>query len=172
MWHYKVKIMREYFVSIVFALLALMILSGCATAEERAARAAERAAKVRTALTERNYKIGIEHMYPMKGGAKSVTAGYTVEVRNDSLFSYLPYIGRAYQIPYGGGKGLIFSEPIGSYQESQKKNGQRRIEISIKNEEDTYLYAIDVWDNGSSQIDVQPRQRERIMYSGEMKFNK
>ena len=164
--------MKKYFVSTMIALLALVMLNGCATAEERAARAAEQAAKVRNALTERNYIIGIEHMYPMKGGAKSVSAGYTVEVRNDSLFSYLPYIGRAYQIPYGGGKGLNFSERIGSYQESQKKNGQRHIEISVKNDEDTYLYTIDVWDNGSSQIEVLPRQRERITYSGDMIFDR
>ena len=51
--------MGKCFVSIVFALLALVILSGCATAEERAARAAERTAKVKTALTERHYIIGI-----------------------------------------------------------------------------------------------------------------
>ena len=164
--------MGKCFVSIVFTLLTLVILGGCATAEERAARAAERAAKVKTALTERHYIIGIERMYPMKGSAKSVSPDYSVEVRNDSLFSYLPYIGRAYQIPYGGGKGLNFSERIGSYQESQKKNGQRHIEIGVKNDEDTYLYTIDVWDNGSSQIDVLPRQRERITYSGEMTFDK
>ena len=164
--------MGKCFVSIVFALLALVILGGCATAEERAARAAERAAKVKTALTERHYIIGIERMYPMKGGAKSVSPDYSVEVRNDSLFSYLPYIGRAYQIPYGGGKGLNFSERIDSYQESQKKNGQRHIEISVKNDEDTYLYTIDVFDNGSSQIDIQARQRERISYSGDMIFDK
>ena len=164
--------MGKCFVSIVFTLLTLVILGGCATAEERAARAAERAAKVKTALTERHYIIGIERMYPMKGSAKSVSPDYSVEVRNDSLFSYLPYIGRAYQIPYGGGKGLNFSERIGSYQESQKKNGQRHIEIGVKNDEDTYLYTIDVWDNGSSQIDVLPRQRERITYSGDMIFDK
>lgn len=164
--------MKKYLVSMVFGLLALVMLSGCATAEERAARVAERTAKVRTALTERNYKIGIDHMYPMKGGSKSVSFGYTVEVRNDSLFSYLPYIGRAYQIPYGGGKGLNFSERIGSYQELQKKNGLRHIEIGVKNEEDTYLYTIEVYDNGSSHIDVQARQRERISYSGEMIFDK
>ena len=111
-------------------------------------------------------------MYPMKGSSKSVSASYAVEVRNDSLISYLPYIGRAYQVPYGGGKGLNFSERIGSYQESQTKKGLRRIEIGVKNEEDTYLYTIDVWENGSSQIDVQARQRERISYSGEMEFEK
>ena len=164
--------MKKFLFSMVFGLVASVMLSGCATAEERTARAAEQAAKVRTALTERNYKISIDHMYPMKGGSKSVSFGYTVEVRNDSLFSYLPYIGRAYQIPYGGGKGLNFSERIGSYQETQRKNGLRHIEIGVKNDEDTYLYTIEVWDNGKSQIDVQPRQRERISYSGDIVFDK
>ena len=164
--------MKKFLFSMVFGLVASVMLSGCATAEERAARAAEQAAKVRTALTERNYKISIDHMYPMKGGSKSVSFGYTIEVRNDSLFSYLPYIGRAYQIPYGGGKGLNFSERIGSYQETQRKNGLQHIEIGVKNDEDTYLYTIEVWDNGKSQIDVQPRQRERISYSGDIVFDK
>ena len=164
--------MKKFLFSMVFGLVASVMLSGCATAEERTARAAEQAAKVRTALTERNYKISIDHMYPMKGGSKSVSFGYTVEVRNDSLFSYLPYIGRAYQIPYGGGKGLNFSERIGSYQETQRKNGLRHIEIGVKNDEDTYLYTIEVWDNGKSQINVQARQRERISYSGDIVFDK
>ena len=164
--------MKKFLFSMVFGLVASVMLSGCATAEERAARAAEQAAKVRTALTERNYKISIDHMYPMKGGSKSVSFGYTVEVRNDSLFSYLPYIGRAYQIPYGGGKGLNFSERIGSYQETQRKNGLQHIEIGVKNDEDTYLYTIEVWDNGKSQINVQARQRERISYSGDIVFDK
>ena len=164
--------MKKFLFSMVFGIVVLVMLSRCATVEERAARAAEQAAKVRTALTERNYKISIDHMYPMKGGSKSVSFGYTVEVRNDSLFSYLPYIGRAYQIPYGGGKGLNFSERIGSYQETQRKNGLQHIEIGVKNDEDTYLYTIEVWDNGKSQINVQARQRERISYSGDMIFDK
>ena len=160
--------MKKFLFSMVFGLVASVMLSGCATAEERTARAAEQAAKVRTALTERNYKISIDHMYPMKGGSKSVSFGYTVEVRNDSLFSYLPYIGRAYQIPYGGGKGLNFSERIGSYRESQKNSGERQIEINVTNEEDTYIYLIKVFSNGNSSIDVTSRQRDHISYSGEL----
>ena len=164
--------MKNSLVSMVFSLLALVVLGGCATSEERAARAAEQAAKVKAALTARNYKIGIDHMYPMKGGAKNVSYGYSVEVRNDSLISYLPYIGRAYNVPYGGGKGLNFDAPIESYQEAQMKNGQWQIEIGLKNDEDTYHYTIKVFDNGNASIDVQPRQRERISYSGQMEFGK
>ena len=163
--------LEKSLLTVVLSLLALVMLSGCATAEERAARAAEQAAKVKIALTERQYKIGINRMYPMKGSSKSVSASYAVEVRNDSLISYLPYIGRAYQVPYGGGKGLNFSERIGSYQESQTKKGLRRIEIGVKNEEDTYSYYIDVFDNGNTSIAVQSREREPISFSGMMTFD-
>ena len=156
--------------SLALALLAVIALEGCATAEERAARAAEHAARVKVALTERNYKISVDRMYTMRGGSKNVSSSYSVEVRNDSLFSYLPFFGRAYQVPYGGGKGLNFSERIGSYRESLVKNGPRHIEINVKNDEDSYLYVIDVFDNGNSDIEVQAQQRERISYSGEMVF--
>lgn len=154
------------------ALLALVMLSGCATAEERAARAAEQAAKVKVALTERHYKIGVDRMYPMKGPSKNVSYGYSVEVRNDSLISYLPYFGQVFSVPYGGGKGLNFSERISNYRETQVKSNMRRIEIDVKNDEDTYLYTLEIFDNGSTSIDVQARQRDHISYSGSMEFEK
>ena len=163
--------MKKGLLSLAVVLLAVMVLEGCATAEDRAARAAEHAARVKVALKERHYKISVDHMYPMKGGSKSVSPSYSVEVRNDSLFSYLPFFGRAYQVPYGGGKGLNFSERIGSYRESLVKNGRRHIEINVRNDEDSYLYVIEVFDNGNSDIEVQAQQRERISYSGEMVFD-
>ena len=156
--------------SFLVSFVALVVLSGCITPEERAARATEQAVKVKAALSQRDFKISVGRMYTNRGGSKSLSYGYQVAVRNDSLFSYLPYFGRAYNIPYGGGKGLNFSERIGGYQESVVKNGCRHIEINVKNNEDNYLYVIDVFDNGNSDIVVQAQQRERISYSGEMVF--
>lgn len=164
--------MKKYQVSIVMALLAAVLLGGCATSEGRAAQKAEQVKKVTAALNRRQYKIAIARMYPMNGPSKTVTYGYSVEVKNDSLFSYLPYFGRAYNVPYGGGKGLNFSAPIGSYQEEVAKNGKRRIEIGLTNEEDTYLYILEVFDNGSSTVSVMSRQREQISYSGDMEFDR
>ena len=111
--------MKAFITSLLFTCSALVTLSGCATAEERAARAAEQALKVKTALTQRRYKIDVNRMYPMNGNSRNVSYGYSVEVRNDTLISYLPYFGRAYNVPYGGGKGLNFSERIGSYHETR-----------------------------------------------------
>ena len=160
--------MKKLLFSILLGSSACAMLSGCASAEERAARAAEQAAKVTKALEARDYKIAVNRMYPMKGSSRSVSYGYSVEVRNDSLISYLPYFGGAYNVPYGGGKGLNFSERIGSYRESLKNNGERQIEINVTNEEDTYIYLIKVFSNGNSSIDVTSRQRDHISYSGEL----
>ena len=164
------KNMRKIFMTSVMALTALVMLVGCATAEERAARAAEQAKAVKAALQERNYQIAVNRMYPSRGASKIVSSGYTVEVRNDSLISYLPYFGRAYDVPYGGGNGLNFSAPIRNYKESQTKSDLRHIEIDVKNDEDTYLYTLDIFDNGSTDINVRSRQREPISFSGQMEF--
>lgn len=164
--------MKRVILLILVAISAAILLSGCATSEEMAAQMAELSANVTNALNNRDYKIAIDRMYPMRGSSRHVSFGYSVEVRNDTLVSYLPYFGRAYNVPYGGGKGLNFTAPIGSYQEFMKRNGQRHIEIGVSNEEDTYFYTIEVIDNGNSTVDVRARQRERISYSGHIELGR
>ena len=164
--------MKSEILLILVAIFAAILLSGCATSEEKAAQMAELSANVTNALNNRDYKIAIDRMYPMRGSSRHVSFGYSVEVRNDTLVSYLPYFGRAYNVPYGGGKGLNFTAPIGSYQEFMKRNGQRHIEIGVSNEEDTYFYTIEVFDNGNSTVDVRARQRERISYSGHIELGR
>jgi hypothetical protein len=51
-----------------------------------------------------------------------------------------------------------------------KRNGLRHIEIGVTNEEDTYFYTIEVFDNGNSSVEVRARQRERISYSGSLEL--
>ena len=81
---------RKSIVSIMTLLFVLVTLRSCASSEERAAQKAEFARKVKAALDKRSYKISINRMLPMGGASKSVSHGYSVEVRDDSLFSYLP----------------------------------------------------------------------------------
>ena len=151
-------------------LAGLALLSGCGTTAMNTEKAAEQAALVRDMLSERHYKIGVNFMYPLKGPSRSLTSDYSVEVRNDSLISHLPYFGEAYDLPYGGGQGLNFSERISSYADYQKKKDEYVIEIGVKNSEDIFVYTINIFDNGRSSIDVRSRKRDPISFSGEMKF--
>ena len=159
--------MKNILKTMTMVLASCMLLGSCATQKDQSAKKEALAMKVTAALDAREFKIDIDRMIPLSGPSKHVF-DYFVELRNDSLISYLPYIGRAYNIPYGGGDGLNFAAPIGSYNESFKKNGQRHIVIQLKNKEDSYTYTFDIFDNGRSSIDVQSRQREPISYYGEM----
>ena len=65
--------MKKGLLSFLSIMLSLMVLSGCATPEERAARAAEQVANVKAALTARNYRIAVSRMYPRSGASKNVS---------------------------------------------------------------------------------------------------
>ncbi len=151
-------------------LLILAVLACVACSTLTPAEKAERAAFVASALNDRHYKIDIQMMYPQRGPAKNVTGTYSLEVKGDSLISYLPYFGKAYQVPYGGGKGLNFIDTIEQYAATKDAKGRYQIAIGLTNEEDTYLYSLEVFDNGNATIDVRSKQREPISYSGMMQI--
>ena len=166
---YEMK--KEIFMCMMMAVLCV----SCATKltpSEKTARQELQAKAVLEALENRNYTIGINYVYPRRGPGKTLEYGYDVTVRNDSLISYLPYFGRAYRVPYGGGTGLNFSVPISRYQTYRAKKNMTRVLIGVKYEEDVYQYQLDVYDNGQVSLNVTAQEREGISFTGEMNFKK
>lgn len=157
-----------------YALLAAMVLNGCATSKEKAARKTEQAAKVEAALAERQYKIVVNSMADLsetdEKRSPQLLSTYRLEVRNDSLITFLPHYGYNHILGEAGvgTRGLILYEPISSYQEELTKKSKRHIEISVEKEDDTLIFMIEVSANGNSNISVRSRRRERISYSGNL----
>ena len=99
-------------------LLASFFLSSSLTpiaAQSKKEKKQQTEQAVREAVDAKTYKINVDRVMPMKGGSKHLTSDYSLEIRNDSVYSYLPYFGVAYNVPYGGGKGLNFSAPLSEY---------------------------------------------------------
>ena len=149
------------------AALSLFSLSAQTTKQEEK-KAKEKAVKEQ--VESGQYKIGVTTAYPQRGRSVMLTSSYSLEIRNDSVFSWLPFYGRAYSIPYGGGDGLTFSAPITKYEIAHKKKGKMQVKVETKNAEDTYLFNIDIFPNGSSSINVSMRNREPISFSGEVEL--
>ena len=151
-------------------ILLTAALTACSslTPAEKAERQARIAKAVEYALAERHYTVDIVMMYPTRGKAVNVAHDYSLEVRGDTLVSYLPYFGRAYSVPYGGGKGLNFTAPIMEYRSEKGRRGSTTISMKVRNEEDLYMFTLDVFDDGNTSIDVRPQEREPISYSGNM----
>ena len=140
------------------AVVVLGLLTACSTMT-----AAERAEKALAV-----YVVDVQMMYPRSGRAVNVSSNYSLEIKGDTVVSYLPYFGRAYSIPYGGGKAFNFSAPIISYESASDQKGKTYVRLVTDNEEDVITFQLEIFDNGQTTIDVQAREREPITYSGEL----
>lgn len=148
--------------------LFFLIVTQPVMAQSRNEKKAQTERAVKEAIVAKQYKISVKYMQPMRGGSRALTSDYSLEVRNDSVFSYLPYFGVGYSIPYGGGKGLIFKAPISEYETEYLKKGKAGISFKTANEEDKYEYRLTIYPNGSTSIHVQPTNRQAISFSGDM----
>ena len=159
----------------IICLMTLVVLSGCATSEaSRAAKAEQLAltkAKIEEGLALRKYTIDIESAQPQAPmGVINLSSPYSVTVDGDTLKSDLPFFGRAYNIPYGGGKGLRFEAPITNYYVDSTHRNRHIIYIDAVDTEDTYLYIITLFDGGTASVSVTPRQRSHINFSGKFRI--
>lgn len=152
-------------------LLAAVALASCAalrkTPEEKAAEREAVAMQVADSIENRSFRIDVDKMYPMKGPSRNVT-NFSLSIRGDKIYSHLPYFGVAYSIPYGGGKGLVFDADIKEYIVSHPRVDRTDITLTTDNGEDYFVYAISVFSNGKTDINVSSRNRETINYSGQM----
>ena len=159
---------------IVFSTIALLmvLLTACSTGNRvaKAEREAEISRQVLASIEARQFTIAVDWMKPMRGISKRLSYGYELKLDGDELDSYLPYVGEAYRLPYGGGKGLNFKAPVYNYSVVQTAGNCYLIEFDVSNEEDVFHYRINVFSSGKSIIDVWARDRDAISYQGEMLF--
>ena len=144
---------------------AVLMLSGCASLRLSPEEKAQIAEQIQENLDNRTFLIDVDQMLPRRGGSRHVN-GFSLKVDGDRLISNLPYFGQAWNVPYGGGKGLSFESDIAYYTETYPKADSRQIALTTNNGEDTFLYIIEVYTNGKAIIEVRSRNRETISYYG------
>lgn len=153
-------------------ILLLITAAGSSTlsAQSRREKKELRKQAVEKLIESGKYKIEVDKAFPARGRSVSLTSPYSIEIRNDSVFSYLPYYGRAYSIPYGGGEGLNFKAPLADYKPEWNKKGTAVIQFTARSPEDRFDFKVDVFDNGSSSIYVNMQNRQAIHFLGELKI--
>lgn len=153
-------------------LLMAVMLSACKSSDglTKAERQAMVTRQVQEGLDTRHYTIAVDWMKPLGGMPRHVSSNYELTVNGDEVDSYLPYTGEAYRLPYGGGKGLNFKGRIDNYSITYPTSNRSHIEFNVTNEEDSYFFRIDVFNNGKALIDIIARDRDAISFDGEMVF--
>ena len=123
---------------------------------------------VADSLESAHFRVVFDYVIPTRMQPRHLTTPYEVRVKGDTLNSYLPYFGVVYQVPYGGGEGLIFDAHIDGYQCHKVKRDMYRVEIYMNRREDSYVYTFDIFDNGHADLKVSCRNRDFISYRGQM----
>ena len=123
-------------------MLLLVMLAGIPTlsAQTKKEKKEQKKEAVRQLIVSEDYKIDVNTAMPMRGRSIPLTSQYSLQIRNDSVFSYLPYYGRAYSVPYGGGSGLIFNAPLKEYTMDMDKKGNAVIKFSARSPEDFFEF--------------------------------
>lgn len=149
----------------VVSLMAMHMMS-CSSSKTVADK--NQALKVSALTDSRHYKIVVDYMLPVQGTSKALNTNYSLTVKGDTLISYLPYFGRAYSVPYGGGAGLNFDAFLFDYEAASDEKGIVRIRFKSKSEGDIYRYQIQIFDNGKATIYVDSNNRQSITYYGKL----
>ena len=121
------------------------------------------------AIDTKRWHIDITTMNTMRYGSRAVTPDFYLELRGDTLHSYLPYLGQAQVSQFSPAIGLNFEEPVLHYKESKpKSNKYTQIDIDVKTREDSYHYVIDIYDSGEAIIRVRSLNRDPVSFDGTM----
>lgn len=118
-------------------------------------------------IEQRTFAIDARIAYPQGGRSIPLTSPYGLRMQNDSVDVFLPYYGRAYTIPYGGGEGLRFQAPVRNYKQQFKKDSYR-ISFEVRTREDNYRFSLSVYTGGSATIQVTMQNRQSIRFTGEI----
>ena len=123
---------------------------------------------VAVAIAERHWRIDINTMNTMRYGSRMVTPDFYLELRGDTLRSYLPYMGQAQvTTTLAPAIGLNFEEVVMRYWLNKPKSKKYvQLNIDVKTREDTYYYVIDVYDDGKAFIRVRSMNRDPISFDG------
>lgn len=100
---------------------------------------------------------------------KSLKSDFGIEVRNDSVFSYMPYYGNTYSRNYISFKDspMGFMQPYESYKKTKTRRGYD-VDIRVNNEHDIIDLSFHFSRSGDASLTASSINRQAISYMGEI----
>jgi len=156
-------------------MLGAFLLQSCSamfeSREDRLIREQREAELISESVESGDFKMEIRQMIPMAMAPRHVT-NYSVTVEGDHINSHLPYAGRAWDLPYGGGHALNFEADI---QEKviylDESDGSYTVRLLIRTDEDSHVYTFHFSLGGNATLLVQSKNREPVNYTGVFLFD-
>ena len=149
--------------SLVLFLLAVSF-AGIVSAQETKSKKQN---AFKTMLIEKSFVFKAQSVSPTGGATRQLTSDYDLRVSNDTIQTYLPYFGRAYQAPMNPSEGGIhFTSTNFDYQVVDRKKGRTELTIRPIDAEDVREMTLSVSKNGYASLQVLSNNRQPISFNG------
>ena len=113
-----------------------------------------------------SFKVAVTYMMPVSYPARMLSFDFSLEVRHDSAFVYLPYMGRVYQ-PVVNDDGLHFALPVREAKVRPVGDSGTRVEFRVRRTPVYYKFTVTAYDNGKADVMMIPSNAQSVTYSGD-----
>lgn len=150
----------EFLIRPLFTAIAIMLSVLCVHAQHLDKVTVEKM------VNSRDFVFKAQTVVPTGAVSRVLTSEYDLKVMGDSVNSYLPYFGRAYQAPFPGESGIQFSTTHFKYKASERKKGGWHITIEPEDTRNVREMDLTVYDNGNAYLQVLSNYRQPISFNG------
>lgn len=112
------------------------------------------------------FTVKVARIDPSSASTLQANTIYTLTIRNDSVYSNLPYFGRSYPTNYIHSNGLEMETSISDYTVKKRDKGMKEVKFVSQTKDDTYKWTLRFETNGSVEIHVSMRNRQPIRFVG------
>ncbi|MEO6870206.1 MAG: DUF4251 domain-containing protein [Ginsengibacter sp.] len=161
----KTKKIRNFIAFSVLGLLVSFLLVQC-TSTKKIEKLTS--GDIKSMIDSSRFVFNADRVNPLRGRTRYLTSSYDVTVKKDSVESYLPYFGRAYQAPMDPSKGGIqFTSTNFSYVvNSGSKDDQWDVVIKPKDNSDVQEMRFNIFSNGTASLNVISTHKDAISFTG------
>lgn len=127
----------------------------------------EQIEKIREIVRSKNFVFKAETVNGVNSRTKNLTTDFGVEVRNDSVFSYMPYYGNTYSRDYTShtDSPMGFIQPVDSYSMKRTNKGYY-IDINVTNNHDVINLKFHINKDGEATLSANSINRSSVSYTG------
>jgi len=125
--------------------------------------------QIKELVDNKTFVFKATSVIPKNEKTRSLPPDFGIEVRKDSVFSYMPYLGNTYSRDYSSFKDspMGFMQPFESYKRTKTKSGYD-VDVRVKNEHDVIDLVFHISKTGSASLTASSINRQAISYTGEI----
>lgn len=165
--------MKQSALQLLIVLSVVFGLTACGTSQMTAEKEAV-AREVNQRVQDFDFTFKATYAYPTGFRSIYLSPYYDVKVNPDTVRAYLPYYGRAYVAPMDPSEGGIkFTSTDFDYQVVPgRKNGNWQVNIRTRDTGREIFLFFDIWENGSTRLNVTDTNRQPISFQGDIETGK